>query len=564
MAQITAGERSQYLQRWTSLQTERSTWLARYMDISAFLLPFSGRFFITDRNRGDKSFNNIYDSSGTRALRTLAAGMMSGMTSPARPWFRLTTSDPQLMQHQPVKEWLAAVTLVIQSIFHRSNTYRSLHTMYEELGGFGTAVSIISDDFKNVIHHTTLTAGEYAIACDNKGDVTTMYREFEMTVSQLIMEFGRENVSTTVANLYDRGNLDDWIPVLHLVEPRVDRDSRMKDAKNMPFKSVYVEQSTVNGNKVLRESGMKEFSVLAPRWSAKGGNIYGDCPAMEALGDTKQLQHEQLRKGQCIDYQTKPPLQVPTSLMNKDVDMLPGGITYYDPSAPTGSIKSMFEVDLNMQYLLDDIRDVRSRIDKAFYADLFQMISNMEGVQPRNQLEISARQEEKLLMLGPVLERLNNEMLEPKIEITFAKALAAGILPPPPPEMLAQDVNIQFVSMLAQAQRAVGTGNVDRLLGTIMSIAPVKPDIMDKLDTDQLVDHYADLLGTDPSLIVADDKVVLLRAARAKQMQQQQAMAMAPQAADTAKTLSQTPTDGNTALDAALKGLTGYSGGGGG
>ena len=134
--------------------------------------------------------------------------------------------------------------------------------------------------------------------------------------------------------------------------------------------------SAVSYTHLLRESGFKRFPVLAPRWVVRGGDIYGESPAMTALGDINQLQHEQLRKAQGIDYQTKPPLQAPTSMKNRDVEMLPGGITYVDSANPHGGIRSAFEAQINLNYLLEDIRDVRDRIRGCFFADLFLMLAN--------------------------------------------------------------------------------------------------------------------------------------------------------------------------------------------
>ena len=467
MAEIS--KRKLLLARWGQLRNERESWMAHWKEISDYLLPRSGRFFVDDRNRGDKRHNNIYDSTGTRALRVLAAGMMAGMTSPARPWFRLTTSDPQLDESAAVKAWLADVTRLMQMVFAKSNTYRALHSMYEELGAFGTASTIVLADFNSVIHHYTLTTGEFAMAADHRGQVNTLYREFQMTVAQMVREFGRDNCSPTVQTLFDRGAQEQWVTIMHAIEPRVDRDVTKRDDRNMAWKSVYFEHGG-NEDQILRDSGFKEFPALCPRWATTGGDIYGNSPAMEALGDIKQLQHEQLRKAQGIDYKTKPPLQAPTSLKSRDVDTLPGGISFVDSAAPNGGIRSAFEVNIDLSHLLADIQDVRERIKGSFYADLFLMLAN--GTNPQmTATEVAERHEEKLLMLGPVLERMHNEILDPLIEMTFSRMVEAGIVPPPPDELQGMELNVEFVSMLAQAQRAVATNSVDRFVGNLGAVA---------------------------------------------------------------------------------------------
>ncbi len=544
--------------RWGALKSERSTWWSHYQELSDFILPRSGRFFLQDRNRGQKRHNNIYDNTGTKALRVLAAGMMAGMTSPARPWFRLATPDAELNNSPAVKLWLSQVTRLMLDIFAKSNTYRALHSMYEELGTFGTASSIIMPDFKNVIHHYPLTTGEYCIAQDWRGNVVTLYREFQKTVGEMVTEFGRDKCSTGVQNLWDRGSLDQWITIIHAIEPRTDRDASKRDSLNMPWKSVYFELNNADKGRFLSESGFKNLPAIAARWATSGGDVYGNSPGMDALGDIKQLQHEQMRKAQGIDYMTKPPIQVPASMKGRDVDTLPGGISYVDQAGPAGGIRTAFDVRIDLSHLLGDIQDVRERIRGAFSADLFLMLANSTN-SAMTATEVAERHEEKMLMLGPVVERLHSEMLDPLIETTFEHALAAGIIPPPPPELHGMDLNVTYVSMLAQAQRAIATNGVDRFVGNLGQIASFKPDILDKFDSDTWADKYSDMLGVDPEFIVPSDKVALIRNQRAKQAAQAQQVAQAEQAASAAQKLGTVATPGGNAGNDIMQAFSGYT-----
>jgi hypothetical protein len=548
--------RQRILARKSALWTERSSWITHWRDISEYQQPRAGRFVVTDRNRGDKRSNNILDNTAVFGARTLAAGLMSGVTSPARPWFRLEIKDKDLMESGPVRTWLHDTAALLRAIFAGSNTYRSLHTLYEELGLFGTAATIVLPDFENVIHHYPLTVGEYALATNARGEVDTLAREFQMTVGQMASQFGLENCSRTVQDLHRKGALDSWVDVVHMVEPRKDRDFTKRDAKNMRFASIYIEPGKDNADQFLSESGFERFPALCPRWVVTGNDVYGTSPGMECLGDVKQLHHQQLRKGQAIDYQVNPPLQVPTKYKEAPKARLPGGVFYVDSMGQGQGVRSAFDVQLNLQHLMLDIQDVRERIRSSYYADLFLMMANdsRSGI---TATEVAERHEEKLLMLGPVLERLHNELLAPLIDITFDYAARAGILPEAPPELEGMDLNVEFISVLAQAQRAVATQGMDRLLGTVGQMAAVKPEVLDKLDFDQIVDNYGEAYGVDPKTIVPDDQVAALRQQRAQAMQAAQAAATAPQVVESAKTASEIDT-GN--LQDVLTSLQGYSG----
>ncbi len=536
--------------RWSALKSERSSWTEHWADLSRFVLPRTGRFTVTDRNSGRRKDNQIYDNTATRALRVLAAGLMSGMTSPARPWFRLTVPDPEMAKDPATKAWLAEVTQKILDVFASSNTYLTLHTAYEELGLYGTAASVVMDDFDSVLWHYHTPVGEYALASDYKGRVDTLFREFQKPVGEVVKEFGLENCSVTVRNLYNAGSLDAWVTLVHAIQPRSDRDLSKPDAKNKAWSSCYFELGQDN-DKVLREGGFDRFPALVSRWQKQGGDIYGMSPAMETLGDIKQLQHEQLRKANAIDYQTKPPLQAPSSMKGRDADLLPGGITYVDAAGSQNAIRSMWDVNLNLEHLLADIYDVRGRIREGFYADLFLMLANDQQGQ-MTATEVAERHEEKMLVLGPVLERLHNELLEPLVETAFAKLAAAGALPPPPEAMQGMPLDVQFVSVLAQAQRAISTNSIDRFVGNIGAVAAFKPDVLDKFDADKWADVYADSLGIEPTLIVPGPTVALIRQQRAEAQAKAQQVAQAEQAASAAQKLGSVATQGgqsNAAVD---------------
>jgi hypothetical protein len=538
------------------LDNEFSTWQPHLQEIAKYTMPRNGRFLNTDRNKGEKKHNNILDNTALKSARILGAGLMSGATSPARPWFRLAVADRDLMRNDNVKLWLSTVASMMLDAIQRSNTYRAFHSMYDEIGPFGTAANILMDDFDRLIHNYPLTIGEYRLANNHRGEVDTLVRKFDKTVLDLVREFGYKNCSAYVKNAYDRGDYHYWVTVYHVVEPRTERNMESPLAEDMAFKSCYFEESQHN-NKFLKNGGMKRFRVLAPRWSVVSGDVYGHGPGMESLGDNKQLQHQQLRKGQAIDFQVNPPLNVPTSYKNREVERFPGGINFVDNTA--NGIRSAYDVNINLQHLLVDIEDCRERIRQSYFTDIFMMLAMGSQTTMKTATEIAERHEEKMVMLGPVLERLHNEMLSPFIDMLFDRMIEAGVLPPVPEELMGQDLNVEFVSILSQAQRAVNTAGIDRLVMNLGSIAGFKPEILDKFDADEYADIYSDMLGVDPRLIVPDAKVALVRKARAEAQMAAAQQAQAAQAAETAKTLAGANTSGSNALTDLTQAFSGYT-----
>jgi len=537
------------------IKDERSTFFGHWEELSDYIMPRRGRFLTSKSNDGSKKNNKIIDSTGSMAVRTLSAGMMSGITSPARPWFRLATPESALMEQSDVKQWLFSVEKTMRDIFSRSNLYNSLQTVYEELAVFGTGALLISEDFDDVIRCYPFTVGEYGIAQSHRLQVDTFYREFNMTVAQVVEQFGLDKCSDAVQTMFKNGQLDKWVEILHVIEPNSVREYSKKDNLNMPFHSCYVEKASKNERKLL-ESGYEEFPVLAPRWHVTGVDIYGRSPGMDVLGDVKALQIEQKRKAQGIDKMVNPPLQAPSSLRGQSASVLPGGVTYVDTmQGNQGGFRPTYEVNPRLAELQQDIQETQYRIQQGFYSDLFQMMMNSDRRQITAR-EIDERHEEKLLMLGPVLERLHTELLNPLIDRTFNIMARNELLPPAPEELAGVTLKVEYISVMAQAQKAIGTGAIERLAGFIGNMAAAKPEVLDKFDADQSVDEYAEMLGVPPKIVVPDDVVQQIREQREQMQQQQMAMEQAQMGAQAAKVMSDADTEGNNVLTDIIGGIS--------
>lgn len=509
--------------RAEELKTVRQPWESCWTALGEFIEPT--RLKLTNKNEGFTSRAKIIDSTGTFAHRTLASGMHSGITSPARPWFRLATFDPELRDFAPVKEYLATVESKMREVFQASNVYNAFHTGYGDLGQFGQSVGILAGDDEKVVRMQQLVHGQFWIARDENGRATTLYRRFKWSVQKIVNRFTYEKCSRRIQQAFDTAKYGELFDIWHAIEPRMNRNPNLIDKRNMPFLSNYWEEGA-DGAKLLEESGFRGNPIIAPGWEISGDDNYSLSPGQIALGDIKMLQIEQTRKLEAIDKQVRPPMTGPTSMRNNPSSLLPGSITYTDD--PTGKgYRAAIEVNMNLANLREDIQDVRERINQSFYADLFLMLTNMEGIQPRNNFEIAERKEEKLLALGPVLENIYGGQLEPVIDRTYEEMNRRGMLPPPPKELEGGDLKIEYISILAQAQKAVATGAIERGYAFAGQLAAVKPDVLDKLDADEAIDTYFDYLGVPPQLVVPDDEVLKVRQARLKQQQQAQAAEMA-------------------------------------
>lgn len=546
-------ERDRYMRRLAALRTERTSFDSHYKNLAQFISPRRGRFNRGERNKGGRHFwNNIINSHATWALRVATAGMFNGIISPSRPWLALETDDPDASEFGPAKQWFYIVQEQMRRIFNATNLYNMAPVMLREQLLFGTGCMSDVDDLSTLSRYYAHTVGSYFLAQSDDFKVDTVYREMERTVAQIVKQFSTRDrvnpaISRAVRDQYDRGNYDSWYPLVHVVEPNRNSILGSLRSEDREYKSVYFEPGNDRIRGVLSRRGFSEFPFYCPRWDVTNEDVYGtDCPGMTALGDVRQLQLEEKRKAQAIDKMVNPPLHGPASLRNQQVNMLPAGGTFYDAPGQQNILQPIHKVEPRLQEMAVDLERTEQRINRAFYVDLFLAISDMKGVQPRNQLELMQRNQERLLQLGPTLEREFGEFLDPLISRTFNKMVRAStdakgnwrsdaIIPPPPPVLQGRKIKPRYISTLAMAQQAISTGNIDRLVQFVEGLAQIFPDVADKFDADQAVDEYASMIGAPARLVVADDIVAKLREQRQKQQQAAQQLQLQQMQANVGK-----------------------------
>lgn len=543
-------------ERIAVLKRQRSSWEPGWRDLSRFVNPRRGRFFSSpNSNQGGTQKNGaILDPTALFALRTLVAGLMSGVTSPARPWFRLTVPDKQVAQLAPVKAWFDDTAERMRMVFNAGNLYSALPLIYEELGQFGTGCALLEFDREDVIRLYTLTTGEYWLGLDYRGRVDTLARRFMYTYRQIEQRWPNHGIAEITAKAKGP-EADTEIAIMHMIEPNPKVEKGRLDWAGKAFRSVYWREASGQADgEVINRSGYSRFPVLVPRWKPIENEAYSQGPGHDSLPDVKSLQILAKREHNAVDKHVNPPMGAHISLKGSASSVLPGAINYFTTQEKGAGMWPLYQTAPGAIAEVERlVMRTRESVKSAFFADLFLMFDQMEGVQPRNQLEISTRREEKMQMLGPVLENLHDDLLQPLVQQTFDIMFEHRLLAEPPEELQGYPLDVELISILAQAQKAADLGSVERLWAMAGSIAATKPDVLDKLDADETMDVYADKLGAPSAIVVSDDQVAKMRQARAQQAQADRAIATATAAADGAKTLSETDVGGGrNALETVL------------
>ena len=479
-----------YLRLYDELKQNRAPWQAVWKELSAYIAPTRGLFSPEDVHTGKKINHKVLlDSSAGLAAEVLSAGMMSGLTTPARSWFRLTVSPAPLMRLPELSAWLNEATQVLEDTFAKSNLYGVLHGFYHEIAVFGTAAMLVEEDLKKGVHARLFTAGEYVLGTDEKGTINTFGREFFMNAQQLAESFEKQYLPPQIlqeANEEKRGRS---YKIFHLILPNKNYQASCLDNQHFPFSSVYfMEDGTL-----LRESGYYEFPVIAARWEVKNpSEAYGRGPGWKCLGDVKMLQKMQKTKLVALDKNTNPPMMVSANVQG-EVNLLPGGITRYNGTTDA-AVKPAYQIEPDLQALDQSIEQVRALIRAQFFADVFTLLSQQD-FSNKTATEVAELRAEKMLVLGPVLERLKNELLDPLIDRVYHILQRQGALPVSPFFWQGTPLRTEYTSLIAQAQKKDDSQTVVQGIEFIDRLAELSPSILSHVDLQRALDKAFERLG---------------------------------------------------------------------
>lgn len=558
--------------RYETLKNDRNGWEADWAALAELFLPMRWRQDTNvDAHKRAHLNNRLMNSTGVLGMRTLAAGMMGGMTSPVRPWFRLRPVDERGSAGTvgSANEWIEEVTSRMSILLHQSNFYNSIHQLYADLGTFGTGLMVETAD-ENGIYFNVVPCGEYVLDINKHGEVDCFFRRMYMTARQIVDKWGWDKAPEAVrlAAKGDGGTGGSArFDVIHGVFPRTDFDPSKKiGLEGKSFASVYFMpggQSYGRGA-LLDEGGFNMFPAFAPRWQVTATDVYGRSPAMDVMPDTKMLQvmTASLRKMQ--HKIAEPPLIADSSLQQFGVDVTPDGLNYVNLERVKTPILPIAQPEAQaLNFTMQSLQEVQQTVRDGLYTDLFRQLID----DTRRQItatEIQARQQEKMILIGPVVERLQKELLTPLIRRTYGLMQEWGALPEPPEDTDVSELDVEFESVLAQAQKLSSTSSIDQLMAFTMSAAQAAPEALDNLSWDESVKTYAERIGAPKNILASDREVEAKRKQRIQAQKQAEEQAAAQAQAKTAQTMTQaaknmgqTPAgaDGQTLMESLLGGL---------
>lgn len=497
-------------------------------DLADYFAPNAVRFIARNINKPHVKSKKILDSTTFIAVRNFASGMMTGATSPTRRWFKtgiMNRDNKKNKMSYAAKLWCSNQAELSRKILYASNFYQLLPEVYEQLGVFLFSCMAMEKDYDNVANFKVLPIGSYYYSKDGRGVVDTVCRNYMESAKNLVERYGLENCSDAVQQVY-KTRPNDMFEIVHFVEPN--REYKEGSPISAQKKFISVTYEVGNGTTLfLKKAGFDKFPYVVFEASCNGEDAYPSkgC-GIYALPDAKQLMSMIKELGKAVKKMVSPAYQGSASLKNKRLSDNPG---FFNEDGDNGAgIRPIHEVNPQVLELKNIIAELRENIKSIFYNDLFAMILNT-AERGRTATEVNELKEEKLVLLSPLLEQIHTA-LKQILDWLFYTEMEAGILPEVPQELEGEEIEIEFISTLAQAMKAQNISSMERFITFTANMAQaVDPVLIKKIKGEKMIDDYADFANIDPNQIAPNEELEALRQqqaekqAQAEQMQQLQA-----------------------------------------
>jgi hypothetical protein len=536
--------RLQLEQRLYGLRNWRLSWWMHWARLAEAILPRRYHWLIVPNTmtRGLAINDLIKDPTGAQAVNICTAGMRSGLMSSSRPWFKIKAGLRSYKIDRPAQLWFEEVEDRIYSIMATSNFYNSATQMFQDEIVFGTAPVLIYEDRQDVIRCFNPCAGEYFLGSGSDFRTNAFYRTFVLTVAQTVMMFGLDKVGSEVQGLWEQkgASLETEVIIAHAIEPNFSLQMPGMPPQlgvvpgNFEWREYYwLWGKTTPGP--LSRRGFRQKPFIVTKWSETSNDPYGRSAGMDALPDILQLQVMTVRQAEAIEKMVRPPMVAGAQMRNQPSSSLPGRVTYVTDFEKAG-FKPAYEVKPDIADMAALIEKIEKRVERWFYVPQFQMLEQLEGVQPRNEMEIAERRGEKLQVLGPVVEQNTGQMAE-MIRRIFAIMARRGLIPPKPQSLLGVPLDIEFDTMITVAQRAAQTAVMERYITVVSKLQETAIQTqsaerpLDNVNLDTFSREYGNRIAFPDKIMRGEDEVKQLRQQRAQAQQQAQQKAEAMQAA---------------------------------
>ncbi len=513
--------------RQDGMERVRSEFNILFQELKELVRPDTTDF-CGGSSRAQSARRKIFDGTASWSAEQLSSGLHSYNSSPVDRWFALTVAgQPYDSLDYDSRLWLEETSEILYAHYCDpvASLNPALHEAYLDIAVFGTAVIYQWYDVASRrLMFRSFPLADCWVDEAADGTVNRVHRRVKWTVEQVEKEFG--SLPPKLAKIKAEKRSEEEVTVFHCVYQNDDFNPYSRKASNRRFKSCYYCKET---EEMLSEGGYDWMPYHSPRWTKLAGEKYGRSPALSVLPDIRMANAMSKTVIIAAQKMVDPALQVPDDGFLLPIRQNPGGLNFrrqgQEPIIPMPTAQ---RIDVGV----DMIEQRRDSIRRGFYVDWLVRPTKKER---QTAQEINDDRNQMLSMMGPIVGRLQAELLGPMVRLSYALLDRHGDLRKPPGSLMGTRMDIAYLSPAARAQSSTRGQGINMFVDRIIQLQPVMPSLTDGIDEDGLLAELGDYMDVPRRILASPQMVAQRRQQRAEQQQAQQMIEAAPAAASAAK-----------------------------
>jgi uncharacterized protein YbaA (DUF1428 family) len=518
--------KARYDALWGIRKTAEQTWDL----IEKYICPLHGGKFFQDQTSEHeidwRRGRDLFDSTAILAGTTLASSVHGAITAPNSRWFDFRFRDTKLNTEDAPKEWLQDCSERVWYALQESDFNLQINEAYQDLVCFGTSCLVEEAESETEwlgLDFSTLPIREIYFEQNHKGQIENFYRRYEWTPLQIVTKFGKDAPESMKEKAKQAQQADQKHVVIFAIYPRKDKrnvdTSKVQTPKNRPFGSKFVLHDTAE--QIGDDGGHYEMPAFMPRWLKTSGSMWGYGPGTIALSDVMTLNTMVEQRLAAAAKVIDPPSLVTERGLMSDLDLTSGGQTV------VRDINGIRPYESGARFDVADglIMDLRININKIFLVDRLELKESPA----MTATEVNARFDLMQRLLGPVLGRLQTDLLDPMIERTFKILARSGQLLPIPEQLKGfnPDMDVMYIGPMARAQKSDSIGMMTQWAGMMGEMAQMFPETAVLVDGEKLGRELAEAMNVPATIVRSGAEVAEIADAKQKAALQERQLQLA-------------------------------------
>ena len=533
---------------FANVKTARGTWEQHWREVADLMWPEASQFGTTSFEPGSKVRQQVFDSTGSRALEKGSAAFGYLVHPRQSPYQKLSSSSDDLNNNPRVRSYFETLSRIVlkERARPKAGFYSAVAEVDKSLMAFGTGGLLVEEELDEeateeainpvqTIRYQPLHLNELYLMPDGYTGIACFFRLWPLPAYTILQRFG-ERTPDKVRKAVEAKNLMQPFELLHVVKPRPLAQRRGPLDHRFDSLLILLEDKTV-----IVEGGYHEMPLAVCRWSVAPREVYGRGPGMQTLPDNKSLQAMKKTHLAAGQRTALPPLLAATDVVaqgGRRLNLKSDAVNYGAVDMNGRPLVMPMQTGGRLDITLEMMQQTASDVEEPFLTKFLQTLLDHPEMKATVALAIL---QEKASLIAPPVERYQGELLGPVTHRELGLLHRQGRLPDPPNELIDAGLSyeLEYESQATRAQHMEEALAIERTAEIMGIYVQADPLLLQNIKGDKAFQRTAYIAGVPGDLVNGDEEMAEIREAAADRAEAEAIAQAAPGVAGAVKDVAE-------------------------